>query len=185
MITARDLRRGTTIEWEGGLYRVEEYQHSFIGRGSANVRVKLRNLRTGAITDHTFSPDQRFNDFRLELREVQYLYTDGHLYYFMDTETYEQPALPAEVLGDAVQYLRENMTLRLGFYEREPIAIELPTTVNLRVVEAPPGFAGDTATGATKQVTTETGLKVQVPLFVEEGDVIRVDTRTGEYVTRV
>lgn len=185
MITANDLRRGITIEWEGELYRVVEYQHSFVGRGSANVRVKLRNLRTGAITDHTFSPDQRFSDFRLELREVQYLYTDGHLYYFMDTETYEQPALPAEALGNAVNYLRENMTLQLAFYKGEPIEINLPTTVDLKVIEAPPGFAGDTATGATKRVTTETGLKVQVPLFVEEGDVIRVDTRTGEYVTRV
>jgi elongation factor P len=185
MITARDLRKGTTIDWNDELYRVEDYQHSFIGRGSANVRVKLRNLRTGTITDHTFSPDQRFEDFRLELREVQYLYTDGRFYHFMDTETYEQPVVPAEVLGDAVNYLRENMTLKLGTYEGEPIQIELPTTVDLEVIEAPPGFAGDTATGATKQVTTETGFKVQVPLFVEEGDVIRVDTRTGEYVTRV
>jgi len=185
MITANDMRKGRTIEWEGELYRVVEYQHSFIGRGSANVRVRLRNLRTGSITDHTFSPGQRFNDFRLESREIQYLYTDGHLYHFMDTETYEQPALPAETLGDAVNYLRENMTLRLAVYEGEPIEINLPTAVDLKVIEAPPGFAGDTATGATKQVTTETGLKVQVPLFVEEGDVIRVDTRTGEYVTRV
>ena len=185
MITAKDLRKGTTIEWEGKLYQVAEYQHSFVGRGSANVRVKLRNLRSGSTTDHTFSPNQRVNDFRLESREVQYLYTDGHLYYFMDTETYEQPALSAEALGNAVNYLRENMTLQLAFYEGEPIEINLPTAVDLKVVEAPPGFAGDTATGATKQVTTETGLKVQVPLFVEEGDMIRVDTRTGEYLTRV
>ena len=185
MITAKDLRRGTTIEWEGKLYQVAEYQHSFVGRGSANVRVKLRNLRSGSTTDHTFSPNQRVNDFRLESREVQYLYTDGHLYYFMDTETYEQPVLEAEALGDAVHYLRENTTLHLAFYEGEPIEINLPTAVDLKVIEAPPGFAGDTATGATKQVTTETGLKVQVPLFVEEGDMIRVDTRTGEYVTRV
>ncbi len=185
MIAANDMRRGTTIEWGGELYRVVEYQHSYIGRGSANVRVKLHNLRTGSTTDHTFSPDQRFNDFRLESREVQYLYTDGHLYHFMDTESYEQPVLSAEALGDAVNYLRENMTLRLAVYEGEPIEINLPTAVDLKVIEAPPGFAGDTATSATKQVTTETGLKVQVPLFVEEGDVIRVDTRTGEYVTRV
>ena len=185
MITANDMRKGTTIEWEGELYRVVEYQHSFIGRGSANVRVKLRNLRSGSITDHTFSPDQRFDDFRLESREVQYLYTDGHLYHFMDTETYEQPALSAEALGNAVDYLRENMILHLATYQGEPIEINLPTAVDLKVTEAPPGFAGDTATGATKQVTTETGLKVQVPLFVGEGDVIRVDTRTGEYVTRV
>ncbi|MEA3346281.1 MAG: elongation factor P [Chloroflexota bacterium] len=185
MITASDMRKGTTFEWEGELYRVVEYQHSFIGRGSANVRVRLRNLRTGSITAHTFSPDQQFDDFRLELRKVQYLYTDGHLYHFMDTETYEQPVLSEEALGDAVNYLRENATLKLGFYGEKPIEIDLPTSVDLKVIEAPPGFAGDRATSATKQVTTETGLKVQVPLFVEEGDVIRVDTRTGEYVTRV
>ena len=185
MITANDLRRGTTFELDGELYKVVEYQHSFIGRGTANVRVKIRNLRTGAITDRTFSPDDRINDVRLELREVQYLYNDGSLYYFMDTETYEQPALPAEVLGDAVNYLTENMTLQISTYESEPIDIVLPVTVDLKVVEAPPGFAGDTATGATKQITLETGLKITAPLFVEEGDVVRVDTRTGGYISRL
>jgi elongation factor P len=185
MITASDLRKGTTFEWEDELYRVVEYQHSFIGRGSANVRVKLRNLRTGTMTDHTFSPDDRIDDIRLELREVQYLYNDEILYYFMDTETYEQPALSAEVLSDAVDYLTENMTLQISTYDGEPVDIVLPITVELEVVKAPPGFAGDTATGATKQVTVETGLKVTTPLFVEEGDVIRVDTRTGEYLSRV
>jgi len=185
MITANDLRRGTTFELDGELYKVVEYQHSFLGRGSANVRVKMRNLRTGAIIDRTFSPEDRINDVRLELREVQYLYNDGTLYYFMDTETYEQPALPAEVLGDAVNYLTENMTLQISTYEGEPIDIVLPVTVDLRVVEAPPGFAGDTATGATKQVILETGLKINAPLFVEEGDIVRVDTRTGEYISRL
>ncbi len=170
---------------DGELYQVVEYQHSFIGRGSANVRVKMRNLRTGAITDRTFSPDDRINDVRLELRGVQYLYNDGHLYYFMDTETYEQPALSADILGDAVDYLTENMTLQISTYDGEPIDIVLPVTVDLKVVEAPPGFAGDTATGATKQVTLETGLKVTVPLFVEEGDTVRVDTRTGQYLSRL
>jgi elongation factor P len=185
MITANDLRKGTTFEWEDELYQVVEYQHSFIGRGSANVRVKMRNLRTGTITDRTFSPDDRINDVRLELRGVQYLYNDGTLYYFMDTETYEQPALSAEVLGGAVDYLTENMTLQISTYDGEPIDIVLPVTVELKVIEAPPGFAGDTATGATKQITLETGLKVTAPLFVEEGDVIRVDTRTGEYLSRL
>ncbi|MFQ5811882.1 MAG: elongation factor P [Anaerolineae bacterium] len=185
MITANDLRKGTAFEWEDELYRVVEYQHSFIGRGSANVRVKMRNLRTGTITDHTFSPDDRLDDVRLELRGVQYLYSDGTLYYFMDTETYEQPVLSAEILGDTVDYLTENMTLQISTYDGEPIDIELPITVELEVVEAPPGFAGDTATGATKQITLETGLKVTTPLFVEEGDIIRVDTRTGEYLSRV
>ena len=185
MISANDLRKGTTFEWEDELYRVVEYQHSFIGRGSANVRVKMRNLRTGAITDRTFSPNDRINDARLELRGVQYLYSDGTLYYFMDTETYEQPALSAEILGGAVDYLTENMTLQISTYDGEPIDIVLPITVELKVIEAPPGFAGDTATGATKQITLETGFKVTVPLFVEEGDIIRVDTRTGQYLSRL
>jgi len=170
---------------DGELYRVVEYHHSFLGRGSANVRVKMRNLRTGAMIDRTFAPDERINDIRLELREVQYLYNDGTMYYFMDTETYEQPALPAEILGDAVSYLTENMTLEISTYEGEPIDIVLPVTVDLKVIEAPPGFAGDTATGATKQITLETGLKVMAPLFVEEGDIVRVDTRTGQYLSRV
>jgi elongation factor P len=185
MITANDLRRGTTFEWEGELYRVVGYQHSYLGRGSANVRVKMRNLRTGATIDRTFTPEDRINDVRLELREVQYLYNDGAIYYFMDTETYEQPALSAELLGNAVDYLTENMTLQISTYEGEPIDIVLPMTVELEVIEAPPGFAGDTATSATKQVTLETGFKVTVPLFVEEGDIIRVDTRTGAYLTRL
>jgi len=185
MISANDLRRGSTFEMDGELYKVVEYQHSFIGRGSANVRVKMRNLRTGAITDRTFPPGDRINDVRLELRGVQYLYSDGTLYYFMDTETYEQPALSAEILGGAVDYLTENMTLQISTYDGEPIDIVLPITVELKVIEAPPGFAGDTATGATKQITLETGFKVTVPLFVEEGDIIRVDTRTGQYLSRL
>ena len=185
MISANDLRRGATFEMDGELYRVTEYQHSFIGRGSANVRVKMRNLRTGTMTDHTFSPNDRINDVRLELREVQYLYNDGTLYYFMDTETYEQPALSAELLDNTVDYLTENMTLQISTHEGEPIDIVLPITVELKVIEAPPGFAGDTATGATKQVTLETGFKVTAPLFVEEGDIIRVDTRTGQYLARL
>ena len=185
MITANDLRRGTTFEWEGELYRVVEYRHTYLGRGNANVRVKMRNLRTGAAIERTFTPEDRINDVRLELREVQYLYNDGSIYYFMDTETYEQPALSAELLGDAVDYLTENMTLQISTYEGEPIGIVLPITVELEVIEAPPGFAGDTATGATKQVTLETGLKVTTPLFVQEGDIVRIDTRTGAYLTRV
>jgi elongation factor P len=170
---------------EGELYRVVDYKHSFIGRGTATVKLKLRNLRTRAITEQTFFPEERFEEVRLEKREVQYLYSDGDLYYFMDTETYEQPALSEEVLGEAKNYITEGLILHLSMYDEEPIEIELPSAVELLVTEAPPGYAGDTATGATKQVTLETGLRVQVPLFIEEGDKIRVDTRTGEYITRV
>jgi len=185
MITANDLRRGTIFEWEGELYRVVEYRHTYVGRGDANVRVKMRNLRTGTAIERTFTPEDRIRDTRLELREVQYLYNDGNLYYFMDTETYEQPVLSAELLGDAVDYLTENMTLQISTYEGEPIDVVLPVTVDLKVIEAPPGFAGDTATSATKQVTLETGFKVNAPLFVEEGDIVRVDTRTGQYLSRL
>ena len=185
MITANDLRRGTVFEMDGELYRCLDYQHSYIGRGSANVKVRLRNLRTGATIDRTLSPTTRLQDVRLESREVQYLYNDGDFYYFMDTETYEQPALSVNVLGDAVNFLKDNQILKIAFYEGEAVEVELPTTVDLEVTYAEPGVKGDTATGATKSVTTETGLKVQVPLFVNEGDVIRVDTRTGEYLTRV
>ncbi len=185
MISATDLRKGVTFELEGELYRVLEYQHSYIGRGSANVRTKLRNLRTGRNIDRTFAASEKLQEVRLELRQVQFLYRDGDLYYFMDTETYEQPALSTDVLEDRVDYLKEGLVLSLSMHEGRPVEIELPVTVELEVTQTEPGVKGDTATGATKRATLETGLIVQVPLFVEEGDVIRVDTRTGEYLTRV
>jgi elongation factor P len=185
MISATELRKGVTFEMDGELYRVLDYQHSYIGRGSANVRVKLRNLDTGGTIERTFSASEKFNEVRLELRQVQYLYKDGDLYYFMDTQTYEQPALSAEYLRDEVDYLKEGMELSLSMHEGQPVEIELPVTVELEVTETVPGVKGDTATGATKRATLETGLVIQVPLFVEEGDVVRVDTRTGEYLTRV
>jgi len=184
MISATDLRKGVTFELDGELYRVLEYKHSKIGRGSANVRTKLRNLRTGRTIDRTFAASEKFQEVRLELRQVQFLYRDGDLYYFMDTETYEQPALSAEVLGDMVDYLKEGSVLSLSMHEGQQVEIELPVTVDLQVVQTEPGVKGDTATGVTKRASLETGLIVQVPLFVEEGDIIRVDTRTGEYLTR-
>lgn len=185
MIDVNELRKGTTFTMEGDIYKVLEYQHHKPGRGKAIIRTKIRNLRTGAIIDKNFISGDRVQDIRIDRVEVQYLYSDGEFYHFMNTETYEQPALPTAVLGEAVDYLTENMTLTLSFYEGEPIDVILPTAVELQVTDAPLAIAGDTASGATKQVTLETGLKVTVPLFVEEGDIIRVDTRTGEYVTRV
>ena len=185
MITVTDLRKNVTFELDGQLYRVLEYEHYKPGRGNAIIRTRLRNLRTGATLERNFLSGERVQDVRLDHHTVQYLYHDDDLYHFMDTETYEQPALPAEVLGDAVSYLKDGITLELSLYQGEPIDIELPVTVDLLVTEAPLAIAGDTATGATKQVTTETGLKVTVPLFVNEGDTIRVDTRTGAYLTRV
>lgn len=185
MINVTDLRKNVTFELDGQLFRVMEYEHYKPGRGNAIIRTKLRNLRTGATIERNFLSGDRVQDVRLDHHTVQYLYNDGDLYYFMDTETYEQPALTREALGDAVNYLKEGVTLELSLYQGEPIDVELPVTVDMRVTDAPLAIAGDTATGATKPVTTETGLRVTVPLFVNEGDIIRVDTRTGQYLTRV
>lgn len=185
MISVNDLRKNVTFEMDGQLYKVLEYEHYKPGRGNAIIRTKLRNMRTGGTLDRNFLSGDRVQDVRLDHHTVQYLYHDGDLYYFMDTETYEQPALTAEALGDAVSYLKEGVTLELSLHNGEPVEVELPTTVDMTVTDAPMAIAGDTATGATKQVTTETGLRVTVPLFVNEGDTIRVDTRTGGYLTRV
>jgi elongation factor P len=185
MIDVNELRKGVTFTMDGELYKVLAYQHHKPGRGKATIRTTLRNLRTGATIQQNFISGDRVEDVRVERRGVQYLYTDGDLYHFMDTETYEQTALAASALGDQVHYLKEGMELVLSSYEGEPIDVELPTTVEMEVVEAEMAIAGDTATGAMKKVRLETGLEVQVPLFIEQGDVIRVDTRTGEYVTRM
>jgi elongation factor P len=185
MIDVNDLKKGVTFEFDGELYRVLDYHHVKMGRGNAVIRTKVRNLRTGSTAEKTFQSGDRVQDIRLEKREIQYLYSDGDLYHFMDTETYEQPVFSAQLMGDAVPYLTDGMTMTLLTYEGEALDIELPTTVDLEVTDAEPGFAGDTATGATKEVTVSTGLKVQTPLFVQTGDVIRIDTRTGNYLTRV
>ncbi len=185
MIDVNELRKGVTFTMDDELYKVLEYQHHKPGRGKATIRTTLRNLRTGTTIQHNFISGDRVEEIRVERRQVQYLYTDGDMYHFMDTETYEQTALHKSMLGEQIPYLKENMALMLSTYDREPLDIELPTTVDLEVTEAEMAVAGDTATGTLKKVTLETGLEVQVPLFVERGDVIQVDTRTGEYVTRV
>jgi elongation factor P len=185
MIDANEMRKGVTFELDGSLYKVIDYSHHKPGRGLATIRVKARDLRSGAIIDKTFSSSERVEDVRLDYHMVQYLYSDGENYVFMDTQTFEQPAISASVLGEATQYLKENMEVKLTFYGSEPLDIELPTAVELAVTKAEAAIKGDTATGLNKSVTTETGLQVQVPHFIEQGDVIKVDTRTGEYVTRV
>lgn len=185
MIDVNELRRGVTFTLDGDLFRVLEYHHHKPGRGKATIRVQVRNLRTGATREMTFNSGDRVEDIRLEARMVEYLYSDGEFLHFMDISTFEQPQLRTEIFGDDVLYLKEGLQLKLSFYEGEVIDYELPTTVDQEVVEADVVVAGDTATGVTKSVTTETGLKVTVPQFVETGDVIRVDTRTGEYVTRI
>lgn len=185
MIQVNQLRKGVTFEVDDQIWRVLEYDHYKPGRGGAIIRTKLRNLRTGSTVNRTFLSGDRVQDIRLDKVTVQYLYNDGEYYHFMNTETYEQPALTKEVLEDVLPFLKENTTIEIEMYEGEPIGIELPITVELRVDDAPPGYAGDTATGATKEVTLETGYRLNVPLFVDTGDTIRVDTRTGEYLTRV
>ncbi|MEW5961258.1 MAG: elongation factor P [Chloroflexota bacterium] len=185
MIDVNALRKGTTFTTEGELYRVLDYTHNKTGRGGATIRVKVRNMRTSAIFEKTFNGGERVEDIRLDHTEAQYLYNDGDLYYFMDTETYEQPAFNKDVVEHIIPYLTENMVVKISSYNGEPLDIEIPITVDLEVVEAEPGFAGDTAQGANKPVTVSTGLVVQTPLFVQIGDVIRIDTRTGEYITRV
>ncbi len=185
MIDVNELRKGTIFEIDGQLYRVTEYHHHKPGRGNAIIRVKARNLRTGANIEKTFTSGERVQDVHLDYHTVQYLYRDGDFLYFMDNETFEQPAVSAEMVGEYVNYLKEGMEVKLTFYQGEPLDIELPTSVDLEVVEAEMAVRGDTATGVTKKVKCETGLEVRVPDFVKVGDVIRVDTRTGEYVTRV
>lgn len=185
MIDVNELRKGVTFTIDGDLYKVVDYQHNKPGRGKATIRTKTRNLRTGTLREQTFNSGDRVQDIRLDHRTVQYLYDDGQFLYFMDTETYEQFPLPDAVLEEAKPYLIENLEIELVSYEGEPIDIDLPITVDLEVIDAPPGFAGDTASGATKDVTLETGLSVQVPLFINNGDVLRIDTRDGRYVTRV
>lgn len=185
MIDVNDLRKGVTFEYDNKLYKVLDYHHHKPGRGNATIRIKALDLRTGTILEKTFQSGDRVQDVRLDFHNVQYLYRDGDLYHFMDLETYEQPVLPASVLGDNALYLTEDMEIKLTFYQGEPIDIELPLTVDMEVVEGEVAVRGDTATGVTKKVKTNTGLEVQVPAFVNVGDRIRIDTRTGAYITRV
>lgn len=185
MIDVNDLRKGVTFEFDGSLYKVLDYHHNKPGRGNATIRVKVVNLRTGSIVEETFQSGDRVQDVRLDFHNVQYLYSDGALYHFMDLDTYDQPALSRDLLGDSAGFLKEGLECKLTFYEGEALDIELPTTIDLEVVEAEMAVRGDTATGVTKKVKTETGLQVQVPAFVNVGDTIRVNTTTGSYVTRV
>jgi elongation factor P len=185
MINAGDLRAGTTVERQGELLQVLEFAHNKQGRGTAIVRAKFKNLQTGAVTEETFRPEERFGRARIERSEAQYLYRDGDNYVVMDTTTYDQFPLTPDQLGEARQYLKENDNLFLLTYDGKVLGIDLPTSVELTVSQTDPGFKGDTANAAFKPATVETGLVVDVPLFVNEGDRIRVDTRTGKYLERV
>jgi len=185
MISTSDLHKGVVIELDGDLWQILDYHHLKIGRGSAQVRIKLRNVKRGATVERSFQAGDRWPRAQLDHRQIQFLYQDGDDYHFMETESYEQFSLRGEQLDDAINYLKESMLLDRTSYQGETIGVELPVTVDLKVIETEPGFAGDTQTGARKAAKLETGLSVQVPIFVNEGDTIRVDTRTGEYQTRL
>lgn len=185
MIDTGDLRKGLTMEFDGRLVKVIDFAHNKQGRGSAQVRMTLRDLRTGSTTQHSVQAGTRFTSVRLERQHVQFLYEEGQHYNFMDTDSFEQILLDESAVGDLKLYLKENDSCDLLTYNGEPIDIELPTSVNLVVDYTEPGFKGDTASGGTKPATMETGLVVNVPLFINQGDMLKIDTRTGEYIERV
>lgn len=185
MISTGDVKKGVIIELDGQLMKVLDWSHIKMARGSAQVRMKLQNVRKGDIVERTFQAGTRWPRARVEQRKVMYLYSDGDAFHFMDNETYDQFAINASMLGDDALYLKDNTEVFVSMHESEVLGVDLPVTVDLSVTQTDPGFAGDTATGAKKPATLETGLVVQVPLFVSEGDTLRIDTRTGEYVTRL
>ena len=185
MISAGDFRNGITIEFEGNVYQIIEFQHVKPGKGAAFVRTKLKNIINGGVVEKTFRPTEKCPQARIDRKDMQYLYSDGDLFNFMDTETYDQIALNADAVGDALKFVKENEMVKICSYNGNVFAIEPPLFVELQITDTEPGFKGDTATGATKPAVVETGAKVMVPLFIEQGEVIKIDTRTGEYLSRV
>mgnify|MGYP002562430131 CR=1 FL=1 len=185
MIQAGDFRKGITFEFEGNVFTVVDFQHVKPGKGAAFVRTKMKNVVTGAVLERTFNPTDKVQEARIETKTMEYLYNDGNLYYFMDVEDYSQLPLNYDQVESALNYIKENMQVTIKFYKGEAFSVEPPNFVELLITHSEPGFKGDTATGGTKPATLETGVTVQVPLFVEEGEVIRVDTRTGTYMERV
>ena len=185
MVSAGDFRNGVTLEIEGNIYQIIEFQHVKPGKGAAFVRTKLKNIINGGVVEKTFRPTEKFPQARIDRVEMQYLYADGDLYNFMNMETYDQIALSSDTVGDALKFVKENEMVKICSYNGNVFAIEPPLFVELEVTETEPGVKGDTATGATKPATVETGATVYVPLFVNQNDVIKIDTRTGEYLSRV
>ena len=184
MLSTNDFRTGSTITFDNAPWQVVDFQHVKPGKGAAFVRAKIRNLQTGAIVERTFNPGEKFPKAHIDRRSMEYLYESDGNYTFMDTENYEQSELTKETLGDAINFLKENMKANIMFYQGKVLGLDLPNVVELAVAETDPGIRGDTATGGTKSATLETGYVVKVPLFIEVGDVLRVDTRTGDYVER-
>lgn len=185
MISAGEFRNGITIEYEGNIYVIIEFQHVKPGKGAAFVRAKLKNLVNGGVVEKTFRPTEKMGRAQIDRAEMQYLYSDGELFHFMDTTTYDQTALNADDVGDTLKFVKENEMVKVLSYNGKVFGIEPPIQVELVVTETEPGFKGDTATGATKPAVLETGATVNVPLFISEGEVVKIDTRTGEYVGRV
>ena len=185
MATTSDIRNGLVIEHKGDIFTVTEFLHVKPGKGGAFVRTKLKSVMDGHVIEETFRAGERIQTVRLEEREMQYLYKDGNLHYFMDTETYEQQPFDEQLFIDDLKFLKENETVSVQLYENKPVTVELPTFVNLKIVKTDPGVRGNTATGGSKPATLETGAVIQVPLFVKEGVTVKVDTRTGEYVERI
>ena len=185
MISAGDFRNGITLEMDGNIYQIIEFQHVKPGKGAAFVRTKLKNIINGGVVDKTFRPTEKFPQARIERVDMQYLYSDGDLYYFMNVETYDQIALNDETVGDALKFVKENEMVKVCSHNGNVLSVEPPLFVELAVTDTEPGFKGDTATGASKPATVETGAVVMVPLFVETGDKLKIDTRTGEYLSRV
>lgn len=185
MISASDFKKGITMTWNNGLWQIIDFQHVKPGKGAAFVRSKLKNVISGAIREETFNPTEKFPKAHIETKDMQYLYNDSELYYFMDIESYEQIPLNYNQVEEAIVYLKENEIATMRFFEGKPIQVTAPNFVELEISETEPGFKGDTATGSNKPATAETGAVVQVPLFVEIGDKVKIDTRTGEYLSRV
>ena len=185
MVTAGDFKNGVTIEYENGVYQILEFQHVKPGKGAAFVRAKLKDVKNGGVIETSFRPTEKFPQARVDRKDMQYLYNDGDLFYFMDTETYDQVALPPEDIGDSLKFVKENEMVKICSVQGDVFAVEPPLFVELEVTETEPGIKGNTATGATKPATLETGAEIQVPLFVNTGDVLQIDTRTGEYLKRV
>ena len=184
MITAGDFRNGVTFEMDGNVYQIIEFQHVKPGKGAAFVRTKIKNVIAGSVVEKTFNPTEKFPTAFIERKDMEYSYNDGDLYYFMDPETYELVPVNASDLSDNFKFVKENMTCKVLSYRGKVFGVEPPTFVTLQVTKTDPGFKGDTATNATKPATLETGAEIKVPLFIDEGEMINVDTRTGEYMSR-
>ena len=185
MISAGDFRNGVTLEIEGNVYQIVEFQHVKPGKGAAFVITKIKNIKSGGVVERTFRPTEKFPAARIDRVDMQYLYSDGDLFYFMNTETFDQVALNADAIGDALKFVKEQEMVKVCSYNGEVFSVEAPLFVELEITDTEPGFKGDTATGATKPAVVETGATVYVPLFVDQGDKIKIDTRTGEYLSRV